>query len=127
MQQFAINATFDQDVFSVNGPPGTGKTSLLRELIAQNIVARAKILSRFTMAKDAFVGRQALNFENSDPIFVSELHTSAPLGAAGGRYSAHFPGKTSCSRIFCAWSGQNDLKRSRVGITETKSAECRCH
>ena len=76
MQQFAINATFNQDVFSVNGPPGTGKTSLLREIIAQNIVARAKILSQFTMAKDAFVGRQALNFENSDPIFVSELHPS---------------------------------------------------
>ena len=48
MQQFAINATFDslktKDVFSVNGPPGTGKTSLLREIIAENIVARAKAL-----------------------------------------------------------------------------------
>src|SRR5205085_1081554 len=41
MQQFAINATFDslklKGVFSVNGPPGTGKTSLLREIIAENI------------------------------------------------------------------------------------------
>lgn len=76
MQQFAINASFDQDIFSVNGPPGTGKTSLLKEIIAQNIVARAEALSRFAMAKDAFVGRQALNFENNDPVFVSELDPS---------------------------------------------------
>jgi hypothetical protein len=80
MQQFAINASFDpskmKDIFSVNGPPGTGKTSLLREIIAENIVARAEALSRFKMAKDAFVGRQALNFENNDPIFISELDPS---------------------------------------------------
>lgn len=80
MQQFAINATFDalkmKDIFSVNGPPGTGKTSLLREIIAENIVSRADALSQFKMAKEAFIGRQALNFENSDPIFISELDPS---------------------------------------------------
>ena len=51
MQQFAINATLDslkeKGVFSVNGPPGTGKTSLLREIIAENIVKRADALSKF--------------------------------------------------------------------------------
>jgi len=80
MQQFAINATFDslemKSVFSVNGPPGTGKTSLLREIIAENIVARAEALSQFETAKSAFIGRQALNFENNAPIFISELHPS---------------------------------------------------
>lgn len=80
MQQFAINATFDslkmKDIFSVNGPPGTGKTSLLREIIAENIVARATALSQFKKANDAFIARQALNFENGDPIFVSELDPS---------------------------------------------------
>lgn len=80
MQQFAINATFDRlktkDIFSVNGPPGTGKTSLLREIIAENIVARADALSKFNRAKDAFIGRQALNFDSSDPIYVSELEPS---------------------------------------------------
>lgn len=76
MQQFAINAAFDASVFSVNGPPGTGKTSLLREIIAENIVARAKALAQFTTPQQAFIGKQALNFENSDPIFVSELHPS---------------------------------------------------
>jgi len=80
MQQFAINATFDslkmKNIFSVNGPPGTGKTSLLREIIAENIVARAAGLAKFRTASQAFTGRQALNFENNDPIFVSELDPS---------------------------------------------------
>jgi hypothetical protein len=77
MQQFAINGAFDslkiKGLFSVNGPPGTGKTSLLREVIAENIVARAEALAQFTTAQSAFIGRQALNFENCDPIFASEL------------------------------------------------------
>lgn len=73
MQQFAINAAFDKDVFSVNGPPGTGKTSLLREIIVRNIVERAVALSQLAAPSSAFIRRQAVNFENNDPILVSEL------------------------------------------------------
>ena len=76
MQQFAINAAFDSDIFSVNGPPGTGKTSLLREIVAENIVSRATKLSQFNKAQDAFIGTQTLNFENNDPLVVSELDPS---------------------------------------------------
>lgn len=80
MQQFAINATFDplkmKGIFSINGPPGTGKTSLLREIIAENIVARAEALSKFKTAKQALIGRRALSFESSNPIFVSEIDPS---------------------------------------------------
>ncbi len=56
MQQVAINAYLQHEkkIFSVNGPPGTGKTTLLKELIAHNVVERAAMLAEFRKADDAF-------------------------------------------------------------------------
>ncbi|WP_053956877.1 AAA domain-containing protein [Inediibacterium massiliense] len=58
MQQVAINyGMFEnelQNIFSVNGPPGTGKTTLLKEIIAHNIVERAIKLSEYDNPDDAF-------------------------------------------------------------------------
>lgn len=58
MQQFAINNVFSapskSGLFSVNGPPGTGKTTLLRDIFAENITRRARILASLDSAKDAF-------------------------------------------------------------------------
>ena len=58
MQQFAINKAIglrgSSGIFSVNGPPGTGKTTLLRDVIADNLVARAEVLSGLAKASDAF-------------------------------------------------------------------------
>jgi len=68
MQQFAINMAFEANeksgIFSVNGPPGTGKTTLLRDLIAENIVRRAKVLASCRTASSAFDGRKQLPLEN---------------------------------------------------------------
>jgi hypothetical protein len=70
MQQFAINTIFNQlkddhqsGLFSVNGPPGTGKTTLLRDIIAAIIVNRAKELSKIENPSDAFtkIGEITLN------------------------------------------------------------------
>lgn len=65
MQQFAIN-TLEQELehcglYSVNGPPGTGKTTLLRDVIANNIVKRAAILASLPRVEDAFSGSLTLS------------------------------------------------------------------
>lgn len=60
MQQMAINiALADKDaggcgIFSVNGPPGTGKTTLLKDIIAEYIVRRARLLADLNKPDDAF-------------------------------------------------------------------------
>lgn len=61
MQQFAVNIIVgkannsnSEKLFSVNGPPGTGKTTLLRHAIAGILVKRAKILATYKDPEDAF-------------------------------------------------------------------------
>lgn len=51
MQQVAVNLAVGRggstrkypanDVMSVNGPPGTGKTTLLKDIVAANVVEKA--------------------------------------------------------------------------------------
>ena len=77
MQQFAINTAKDRlaeaGLASVNGPPGTGKTTLLRDVIADNIVARARVLAGLNRASDAFASDRIMISEGSDRIFLSVL------------------------------------------------------
>lgn len=63
MQQIGINLAIsgEQKVFSINGPPGTGKTTLLKEIIASNVVQRAIVMCRYNCPDDAFIKQ---TFEN---------------------------------------------------------------
>jgi len=66
MQQIAINLAIGKGttklygvngkVFSVNGPPGTGKTTLLKEIVVNNIIERAILLAEYDDPdKEAFI------------------------------------------------------------------------
>lgn len=58
MQQLCINQCFHplstQPLLATNGPPGTGKTTLMQDIIAENIVQRARVLADFLTVSDCF-------------------------------------------------------------------------
>lgn len=77
MQQYAINRGFDvlsdSGLFSVNGPPGTGKTTMLRDMVADLMVKRALVLSQMSDSKAAFNGKRTVTFSNGDTATIGLL------------------------------------------------------
>lgn len=72
MQQIAVNIAKEnpKDLFSVNGPPGTGKTTLLKDIIANNIVERAAKFCESNHVNDIFkkvMGRDGTSFYYTIP------------------------------------------------------------
>lgn len=64
-QQIAVNLAVSETkgLFSVNGPPGTGKSTLLRDIISEVITNRAKILADFINPKDAFTNSTSISID----------------------------------------------------------------
>lgn len=60
-QQFAVNTAMRElqagGLFSVNGPPGTGKTTMLKDILAAIVLQRADALASFEQPKDALPGK----------------------------------------------------------------------
>ncbi|MBA8666883.1 hypothetical protein H1Q59_03125 [Holosporaceae bacterium 'Namur'] len=65
-QQLAVNAFLNSETktFSVNGPPGTGKTTLLKDVIANIIVLRAEKLAKLISPSNAFSGSENFFINN---------------------------------------------------------------
>lgn len=81
-QQMAVNgalAMADGGLFSVNGPPGTGKSTLLRDVIGAVFVDRAAAMCGFAKPADAFRKMQ--------PIVVGRR--AAPVWELHSRLSDH--------------------------------------
>lgn len=73
MQQIAINIAIsekdrNEKIFSVNGPPGTGKTTLLKEIIASNVVQLAEVLIKYGINNGNFVSRKIESASNASYI-----------------------------------------------------------
>lgn len=70
MQQLAINIAISEKdryekIFSVNGPPGTGKTTLLKEIIASNVEQLAEVLIKYGIDGGNFVSRKIESASNA--------------------------------------------------------------
>jgi hypothetical protein len=69
MQQVAINIAISEmdrkeKIFSVNGPPGTGKTTLLKEIIASNVEKLAEVLIGYGINGGNFTVRKIESASN---------------------------------------------------------------
>lgn len=82
-QQFAINRILEtlgapeaRGIYAVNGPPGTGKTTMLRDLIAALVVRRAEKLATLGGANAVFASK-ALTWKTEGG-YKQEMHPLRP-------------------------------------------------
>ncbi len=73
MQQLSINLAIsnEQAIFSVNGPPGTGKTTLLKEIVSSNIVERAIQMMAYDHPDCAFTKS---DFHDPPDVYTSSFY-----------------------------------------------------
>jgi len=83
MQQSAVNLVISElfenkGMISVNGPPGTGKTTLLKDIIAAVITLRAEALLEYNDPKEAFkkIGEVSVKNNISIPVHAPDIKTT---------------------------------------------------
>jgi hypothetical protein len=88
-------------IVGVNGPPGTGKTTLLRDLVAGVVLARARALAAFEDPEGAFTHKGRIRrgqvfthlYELTDTIRGHELLVASSNNKAVENISRELPGK----------------------------------
>jgi hypothetical protein len=116
-QQSAVNqimaASGDSGIYAVNGPPGTGKTTMLRDLVAGLVVRRAEALASLQDPSEAFTGRRAwktrekvlhVNVWRSD-LVGHEIVVASSNNGAVENVSLEIPGRKA---IDDRWLGEID-------------------
>ncbi|WP_163507092.1 DEAD/DEAH box helicase [Fodinicola acaciae] len=81
-QQFSVNQIMRElanhsGIFAVNGPPGTGKTTMLRDVLAAVVVDRARQLAGLRDPLDAF-GEQVDQVEEVYSRATAKVHSVRP-------------------------------------------------
>jgi energy-coupling factor transporter ATP-binding protein EcfA2 len=82
LQQAAVNISMNKlkenDILGINGPPGTGKTTLLRDMIAGLVSRRAEAMVEFEDPEHAFIdsGDRIKYNDNDGELNLYTLHES---------------------------------------------------
>lgn len=85
MQQVAVNLAINDknNIRSVNGPPGTGKTTLLKDIFADMMVKQSEQLANLTDPKSAIVKGEHFAWDQENPKFHIDYHLAPELMGYG--------------------------------------------
>lgn len=108
LQQCAVNLAADikQDgILAVNGPPGTGKTTLLRDIVAAIVAERADVMATYNDPQDAFIhagqvkrGQSFIHlYKLNDNLRGYEIVVASSNNKAVENVSAELPGINAIS------------------------------
>jgi hypothetical protein len=112
LQQAAVNIAHEElkedGIIAVNGPPGTGKTTLLRDIVADQIVQRAERMAAFADPEAAFkhsgvkikAGQAFLHLYIPDPSICGfEMIVASSNNKAVENVSRELPGKDAIDNV----------------------------